>query len=86
MEDDSKSEVFAAIEVMVGAASRSTVVDGSRSVKSEDNKMKMKTLRTFTELIDAFNFMSTVSWHQHVWDLALSRLFNYRQIWHPVFV
>lgn len=29
MKDDSKSEVFAAIEVMVGAASRSTVVDGS---------------------------------------------------------
>lgn len=28
MEDDSKSEAFAAIEVMVDSASRSTVVDG----------------------------------------------------------
>lgn len=66
VEDDSKSEVFAATEAMVGAASQLRVVDRLIEREELEKPNEVENTEDFIELIDAFGITSTVSWQHHV--------------------
>lgn len=66
VEDDSKSEVFAATEAMVGAASRLRVVDRLIEREELEKPNEVENTEDFIELIDVFGITSTVSWQHHV--------------------